>query len=202
MSAPTQFKQGLAAELSAMATAQAPAPAPAPATRAPARRLRLPLAVATVAAAAAAAVVVPALSGSGGSPAYAVTKKDDGSLILHLNRPEGLPGLQQQLKKMGVRAAALEGDENCPTGAPPHAPWATAGYALTFPSDPGKAVIHPDLIPDDTVRSDGRRVAGATLLIVAEFGKDNATKSVSFRLVSKVPECSVPGIGGGPDAHA
>ncbi|MGY0060115.1 hypothetical protein ACWY4P_26820 [Streptomyces sp. LZ34] len=198
MSTPTQFKQRLASELSAMATA----PAPVPATRAPARRLRLPLAIATVATAAAAAVVVPTLSGSGTSPAYAVTKQDDGSLILHLNRPEGLPGLQKQLTKMGVRAAALEGDENCPTGAPPHAPWATAGYAMTFPSAPGKALIHPEMIPDDTVLPDGRRVAGATLLIVAEFGKDNSTKAVSFRLVSKVPKCSVPGIGGGPDAHA
>jgi hypothetical protein len=199
MSTPTQFKQRLGAELSAMATA----PAPAPATRAPARRLRLPLAVATVATAAAAAVVVPTLGGSGGSPAYAVTKKDYGSLILHLNRHEGLPGLQTQLKKMGVRAAVLEGDENCPTGAPPHAPLASAGgYALTFPSDPGKALIHPDRIPDAVVLPNGRRVAGATLLIVAEFGRDNATKAVSFRLVSKVPRCSVPGIGGGPDAHA
>ncbi|MFI0734625.1 hypothetical protein ACH4S9_37405 [Streptomyces sp. NPDC021225] len=200
MNTPTQFKQRLASELSAMATH--PAPAPAPATRAPARRLRLPFAIAAVATAAAAAVVVPTLTGSGSSPAYAVTREDDGSLTLLLNRPEGLPGLQKQLKKMGVRAAVLEGDKNCPTGAPPHAPWATAGYALTFPSDPAKAIVHPDMIPDDTVLSNGRRVAGATLLIVAEFGKDNATKAVSFRLVSKVPKCSVPGIGGGPSAHA
>lgn len=198
MNTPTQFKQRLASELSALAAH----PTPAPATRAPARRLRLPFAVAAVATAAAAAVVVPTLTGSGSSPAYAVTQEDDGSLILHLNRPEGLPGLQKQLQKMGVRAAVLEGDKNCPTGAPPHAPWATGGYALTFPSDPGKAVVHPDLIPDDTVSSNGRRVAGATLLIVAEFGEDNSTKAVSFRLVSKVPKCSVPGIGGGPGAHA
>ncbi|MDP9612721.1 hypothetical protein JOF35_004998 [Streptomyces demainii] len=37
---------------------------------------------------------------------------------------------------------------------------------------------------------------------MAEFGKDHRTKGVSFRLVEKVPKCSVPGIGaGGPDAH-
>ncbi|WP_413807281.1 hypothetical protein [Streptomyces sp. OE57] len=198
MSTPTGFKQRLASELSAMATD----PAPVRATRAPARRLRVRFAVAAVAAAAAAAVVVPTLSGSGASPAYAVTEQDDGSLILHLDRAEGLPGLQKQLKEMGVRAAVLEGDENCPTGAPPHAPWATAGYALTFPSAPGRALIHPDMIPDDTVLPNGKRIKGATLLIVAEFGKDHTTKSVSFRLVRKVPKCSVPGIGGGQDAHA
>ncbi|GAA2317110.1 hypothetical protein [Streptomyces violaceusniger] len=198
MSTPTGFKRRLASELSAMATD----PAPAAATRAPARRFRVRFAVAAVAAAAATAVVVPTLSGSGASPAYAVTKQDDGSLVLRLDRPEGLPGLQKQLKEMGVRAAALEGDENCPTGAPPHAPWATAGYAMTVSSDPWSAVIHPELIPDDTVLPNGKRVKGATLLIVAEFGKDHTTKGVSFRLVEKVPECSVPGIGaGGPNAH-
>ncbi|MDP9613412.1 hypothetical protein [Streptomyces demainii] len=198
MSTPTGFKRRLASELSAMATA----PAPVGATRAPARRLRVRFAIAAVATAAATAVVVPTLSGSGAAPAYAVTKQDDGSLILHLDRPEGLPGLQKQLKEMGVRAAVLEGDKNCPTGAPPEAPWATMDYAMTVSSQPWSAIIRPDMIPDDTVLPDGRRVKGATLLIVAEFGKNHTTKGVSFRLVEEVPKCSVPGIGaGGPDAH-
>lgn len=55
---------------------------------------------------------------SGGSPAYAVTRQDDGSLILHQNRAEGLDGLQMQLTRMGVRAVALEADENCAEGHP------------------------------------------------------------------------------------
>ncbi|CDR06659.1 hypothetical protein [Streptomyces iranensis] len=197
MSTPTGFKQRLESELSAMATD----PAPLRATRAPARRLRVRFAVTAVAAAAATAVVVPTLSGSGASPAYAVTKQGDGSLVLRLDRAEGLPGLQKQLKEMGVRAAVLEGDKKCPTGAPPESPWATEDYAMTFPAQPWKAVIHPDMIPDAAVLPDGRRVGAATLLVVAEFGKDHSTQAVSFRLVEKVPTCSVPGIGGGPDAH-
>src|SRR5207245_1314118 len=105
MSTPTGFKKRLGAELSAMAAD--PVPAPVPATRAPARRrVRLTVAVAT--AAVAAAVAVPVLSGSGSSPAYAVTKQSDGSLMLYLNRHDGLSGLQKQLRRMGVRAAALE----------------------------------------------------------------------------------------------
>ncbi|MGP4010906.1 hypothetical protein [Streptomyces sp. 4N124] len=190
MNTPTGFKQRLASELSAMATA----PAPVPGTRAPARRRRIPFTVAAVATAAvAAAVVVPTLTGSGSSPAYAVTRQDDGSLIVELNRAEGAPGLQKQLNKMGVRAAVLEGDDRCATGAPPEAPGSHERYPMTFSDSeaPWMGHIHPDLIHD-----------GETLLLVAESRDDGTTRAVSSRLVTKVPTCSVPGIGGGPDAHA
>ncbi|WP_128377621.1 hypothetical protein [Streptomyces cavernae] len=187
MNTPTGYKQRLASELSAMATH----PAPVTATRAPARRLRVPFTIAAVATAAvAAAVVVPTLSGSGSSPAYAVTQRSDGSVALDLNRAEGLPGLQQQLKKLGLPAVVLEGDENCATGKPPLAPGAEGRYPMTYTNTkPFKGIIDPDLIRD-----------GETLLIVADFRDDDSVLSVSYRLVSKVPTCSEPWIGGGPDA--
>ncbi len=180
MTTPTGFKKQLAAELSARATA----PSPGPAASAPARRRRAPFALAAVAAATA-AIVVPTVSGSGSTPAFAVTKQADGSLILDLNRAEGLPGLQEQLKKLGVPAVALKADKNC-TEAPPAEYWATKFHALT--SEPGKARIRTDMIPKK-----------ATLLIVAEFKKDDSVKAVSYRLVkkNKVPTCAVPGIGEG-----
>ncbi|MDJ1135716.1 hypothetical protein [Streptomyces iconiensis] len=180
MTTPTGFKKQLAAELSAMATTLSPAPA-APV---PARRRRTPFALAAVAAAAA-AVVVPAMSGSGGSPAYAVDKQDDGSLILDLNRAEGLPGLQEQLKKLGVPAVALKADKGC-TEVSPAEYWATKFESLS--SDPGKARIRTDMIPDN-----------ATLLVVAEFKDDDSVKAMSYRLVKKdkAPTCAVPGIGKG-----
>ena len=179
MSTPTGFKQRLSSELSAMATHSAPAPA----TLAQSRRLRVPFtAAAVVAASVAAAVIVPTLSGSGGSPAYAVSQQDDGSLILHLNRAEGLDGLQKQLTSMGVRAVALEGDENCAEGHPGVGTWATKDPVLTFPSDPGKVQIHPEIFPKD-----------ATLLLVAEFKGDGSVHAMTDWLVPKVPTCSLPG---------
>ncbi|MEW2399220.1 hypothetical protein [Streptomyces sp. NPDC046862] len=188
MSMPTGFKQRLASELTAMATE----PAPVPATRAPARGLRTRIALgAVVTAAAAAAVVVPTVSGTGGSPAYAVTRQDDGSLVLELNRAEGAPGLQKRLNSMGVRAAVLEGDDNCFTGEPPLAPGAQGRYPMSFdPEISYKASVHPALIHD-----------GETLLVVAESRQDGTIRAISSRLVTKVPRCSVSGIGGGPAAH-
>ncbi|GLY97203.1 hypothetical protein [Actinoplanes sp. NBRC 103695] len=183
MNTPTGFKQRLASELSAMATH----PAPAQAARNPARRLRLPFMIATVAAAAVAvAVVVPALSGAGDSPAYAVTQENDGSLVMDLKRGDGMPGLEKQLKKMGVRAAILKGDEDCATGIPPMVPGSSQREPVTyFDDDPGKARINPDRIRD-----------GETLLIVAEFRNGEDTPfAVSDRLVLNVPACSVGGIG-------
>ncbi|BCL28966.1 hypothetical protein ACFFS2_05960 [Streptomyces aurantiacus] len=183
MSTPTGFKRRLAAELSAMATH----PAPAQATRAPARRLRVPLTIAAVATAAVAtAVVVPSLSGAGSSPAYAVAQESDGSLVMDLKHGDGMPGLEKQLRKMGVRAAILKGDKDCSTGKPPMVPGSSQREPVTyFDNDPGKARINPDRIRD-----------GETLLIVAEFRKgDDAPFAVSDRLVPEVPTCSVGGIG-------
>jgi hypothetical protein len=183
MNTPTGFKQRLASELSAMATH----PAPAQVARTPARRLRVPFTIAVATAAAvAAAVIVPALSGPGGSPAYAVTRQNDGSLVMDLKHGDGMPGLEKQLKKMGVPAAILEGDEDCSTGMPPMVPGSAQREPVTyFDNDPGKARINPDRIRD-----------GETLLIVAEFRKGEETPfAVSDRLVLKVPACSVGGIG-------
>ncbi|MGW0822463.1 hypothetical protein [Streptomyces sp. NPDC002845] len=184
MSTPTGFKRRLASELSAMATH----PAPAPATRAPARRLRVPLTIAAVATAAVAtAVVVPTLTGSGGSPAYAVTQQGDGSLVLDLKRAEGMPGLEKQLKKMGVRAVIMKADEDCSTGKPPMVPGSSQRQPVTYelPGAPGKARINPERIRN-----------GETLLLAVEFRDGEDTPfAISDRLVQKVPTCTVGGIG-------
>ncbi|MDI6520359.1 hypothetical protein QMA61_29720 [Streptomyces coelicoflavus] len=193
MNTPTGFKDRLANELSAMAHAS---PA-APATPTLGRRRRAPLMAAGVAAAAA-AVILPSVSGSGATPAYAVSEENDGSVLVHLNRPEGLPGLQKQLKALGIRAVALKADDNCPTKYP-FAAYATAKPTLTYPSDPGKVRIYPNRIPDGTgdifeslPTSESRP---ATLLLVAEFRKDGTVRTMTPWLVKDVPSCSLPGTG-------
>ncbi|MBQ0951207.1 hypothetical protein [Streptomyces sp. RK76] len=205
MNTPTAFKDRLASELSAMATTTAPAPVAA----APVRRLRVPLMAAGVAtAAAAAAVILPSVSGSGASPAYAVTEEDDGSVIVDLNRPEGLPGLQKQLKELGIRAVAQQGDKDCAAGYP--GGWALAEAVLTYPSDPGKVRIYPDRLPsriaqgsrptDHVATADGNKKRiddvqrpAPTLLLVADFEKNGTVRTLTDWVVSEVPSCSLPG---------
>ncbi|MGW2133711.1 hypothetical protein [Streptomyces coelicoflavus] len=193
MNIPTGFKDRLANELSAVAHAT---PA-APATPTLGRCRRAPLMAAGVAAAAA-AVILPSVSGSGATPAHAVSEENDGSVLVHLNRPEGLPGLQKQLKALGIRAVALKADDNCPTKYP-FAAYATAKPTLTYPSDPGKVRIYPNRIPDGTgdileslPTSESRP---ATLLLVAEFRKDGTVRTMTPWLVKDVPSCSLPGTG-------
>ncbi|NHI12022.1 hypothetical protein STPH2_7392 [Streptomyces sp. KO7888] len=195
MNTPTAFKDRLASELSAMATATAPASVAA----APVRRLRVPLMAAGVAtAAAAAAVILPSVSGSGASPAYAVTEEDDGSVIVDLNRPEGLPGLQKQLKELGIRAVAQQGDKDCAAGYP--GGWALAKAVLTYPSDPGKVRIYPDRLPVHDAAADGNKKRiddvqrpDPTLLLVADFEKDGTVRTLTDWVVNEVPSCSLPG---------
>ncbi|GGL86053.1 hypothetical protein GCM10010095_83530 [Streptomyces anthocyanicus] len=190
MSTPTHFKQRLASELASIATEHGPTPA----THAPAHRPHARFTVvAVMAAAAVAAVVVPTVSGSGSSPAYAVTQQDDGSLILVIRDTDAMSDLQDKLGELGVRARVLEGDDRCATGAPPEAPGAHFRYPVTFPDaeSPGTVHFDPDLIHEDE-----------TLLIVVGTREDDTIRSVSSRLVTKVPECSVPSTGGGPAAHA
>ncbi|MBB5936476.1 hypothetical protein [Streptomyces zagrosensis] len=188
MNTPTEFKQLLASELSVMAAEAAPDQAPS----APTRRRRAPLAIAAVATAAAAAVIVPTVSGSGSTPAYAVTEQDDGSVILDLRRAEGLPGLQRELKKLHLPAVALEGDENCSKGHPGIGTYATAFAVMKYPSAPGKARIYPDVIPKGTWVG-GKYYPPATLLLVAEFKDNGKVKGLSDWLVTDVPSCSKPG---------
>ncbi|MDX3321204.1 hypothetical protein PV415_30315 [Streptomyces sp. ME03-5684b] len=190
MSTPTHFKRRLASELASMAAEYGPAPV----TRTPARRLHVRFTVAAVtAAAAAAAVVIPTVSGSGSAPAYAVTQQDDGSLTLEIRDTDGMSDLQDKLDELGVRAKVLEGDDRCATGAPPEAPGAHLRYPMTFSDADGPGSVHfdPDLIHENE-----------TLLIVVGTREDTTIRSLSSRLVTQVPACSVPNIGGGPPAHA
>ncbi|OWA01465.1 hypothetical protein B9W64_36320 [Streptomyces sp. CS159] len=80
---------------------------------------------AVTAAAAAAGVVVPAASGSGSSPAHAVTEQDDGSLILELRDTDGMSDLQDKLDELGVRARVLEGTTAAPRALRPRLPGPT-----------------------------------------------------------------------------
>lgn len=170
---------------------------PAPATRTPARRSRVRFTVmgvvAVTAVAAAAGVVIPTVSGSGSAPAYAVIQQDDGSLTLELRDTDGMSDLQDKLDELGVRARVLEGDDRCATGAPPEAPGAHLRYPMTFSDREGLGTVHfdPALFHEDE-----------TLLIVVGTREGTTIRSVSSRLVTQVPACSVPNIGGGPPAHA
>jgi hypothetical protein len=72
------------------------------------RRSRL-LGGGTLGLAGAAAVVVLATSGSTAPPAFAVTKQDNGSVLVHLNYKtnQNLPQLEQALAKMGTHERVL-----------------------------------------------------------------------------------------------
>ncbi|OWA01466.1 hypothetical protein B9W64_36325 [Streptomyces sp. CS159] len=64
---------------------------------------------------------------------------------------------------------------------------------MTFSDAEGLGTVHfdPALSHEDE-----------TLLIVVGTREDTAIRSVSSRLVTQVPACSVPNVGGGPPAHA
>ncbi|MFD8427076.1 hypothetical protein ACFV1R_05655 [Streptomyces coelicoflavus] len=64
---------------------------------------------------------------------------------------------------------------------------------MTFSDGEGLGIVHfdPARIHEDE-----------TLPIVVGTQEDTTIRSVSSRLVTQVPACSVPNIGGGPPAHA
>ncbi|MFE9636816.1 hypothetical protein [Streptomyces sp. NPDC006463] len=118
-SRPSAFEQRLKAELLVRMTDQ-PAPVPAPYRRSAARRYRIPLALGAVAAAAAGLIALPVLGDSGGSSpahAYTLTRADDGSILVELFQPDGLPGLEAELRGLGVSVAMVYGKpkSECPT---------------------------------------------------------------------------------------
>jgi hypothetical protein len=106
----THFQQSLDAELRERAEAL---PAAAP----PARRARPPrrllLAAGTAAAAVAVAVAVPLSTGGGADPAYAVIQRTDGTVAIRLFSPSGSSGLQAELRRLHIRAVALEATAGC-----------------------------------------------------------------------------------------
>jgi hypothetical protein len=85
------------------------------------------LAGGTLALAGAAAALVVALSGSTAAPAFAITRDDDGSVLVNINRLESMPAANRKLAAMGIHeyvsiymasgAAAVSGAVAC-TPAP------------------------------------------------------------------------------------
>ncbi|MER5872314.1 hypothetical protein [Streptomyces sp. NPDC002044] len=111
-SKPRAFEERLKAELLAIAADRYPAPAPA---RSRASRLRVPLALGAVAATVAGLVALPVLGERGGSsPAYAVTKDDDGTIWIRVDqRKEALPGLERAIRAMGFGVATVVSKPEC-----------------------------------------------------------------------------------------
>lgn len=192
---PTAFKQRLREELAALEASLnlAPTTSPTPARTRPApplrRRLRLLLAVGAVAAGAAGAVALPAtVSGEhGGSAAYAVDPQHDGTVLVQLFRPDGLPGLIKDLRAIGVNARGFRGSPRgrCTEPQPENLDSAILGRVLPYRLGDGKRMrIDPHAMPE-----------GATLLIVTE-SKPLAVVSVS--LVNRVPHCVPTSISDAP----
>ncbi|MFF1342501.1 hypothetical protein ACFVYT_32265 [Streptomyces sp. NPDC058290] len=104
-SRPTRFEERLKEELLAIAADRSRIEEQVDfAVRSPARRFRMPLALGVAAAAAAGLLVaLPVVGDDGGSaPAYALTKSSDGTITVKLFNPEGLPGLERELRALGV----------------------------------------------------------------------------------------------------
>ncbi|MFE6845999.1 hypothetical protein [Streptomyces sp. NPDC057686] len=110
-SRPTRFEERLKQELLAIAADRSRIEEQVDfSVRSPARRFRMPLAVGVTAAAAAAGLLValPVLGDDGGpSAAYAVSKGNDGTITVRLFHPEGMPGLERELRALGVSVALV-----------------------------------------------------------------------------------------------
>ncbi|TDU75653.1 hypothetical protein [Streptomyces sp. KS 21] len=104
-SRPTRFEERLKEELLAIAADRSRIEEQTDFTvRSPARRFRMPLALGVAAAAAAGLLVALPVVGDdgGGAPAYALTKSSDGTITVKLFNPGGLPGLERELRTLGV----------------------------------------------------------------------------------------------------
>lgn len=112
---PTAFEERLKAELVAIAADRAQAGAGAEAdgradfaARFPARRLRIPLAVGLAATVAGALIALPVMGEEGGtSAAYALSKSDDGTIVVNLFNPDGISGVERELRELGVTVAVV-----------------------------------------------------------------------------------------------
>ncbi|MDD9378863.1 hypothetical protein M8Z33_19800 [Streptomyces sp. ZAF1911] len=106
---PTAFEARLKAELVAIAADRAELDGRADfAVRSSARRFRIPLAVG-LAAAAVGLLALPVMGDQGGgSAAYALTKGEDGTITVKLFNAEGVPGLERELRGLGVPVAVIQ----------------------------------------------------------------------------------------------
>ncbi|MFC9298835.1 hypothetical protein ACFTWH_30925 [Streptomyces sp. NPDC057011] len=114
-SRPRAFEERLKAELMAIAADRPAAVAP---VRSPARRYRIPLALGAVAAAVSGLVALPVLGdGGGSSPAYAVSRDDDGTIRVHIYHPDGVDGTVRELRELGITVAVVprKPSEQCPS---------------------------------------------------------------------------------------
>ncbi|MEV1077945.1 hypothetical protein AB0I98_06765 [Streptomyces sp. NPDC050211] len=190
---PTGFQQRLGDELESLAGLTSVAPE-AEARPVPRRtrtvRLRLPLAVAGVAAGVTAAVALPVLSLPGqeartiGSSAYAVTEERDGTLLLRLDRRDGLAGFQKALDELGVPATALEPSAACTEPWPERIPGASTGLLGPEKGDPPNSIrVDPDDLPDN-----------GHLLLTTGFTSDGRLAVLAPWVVKDIPSC-LPGSG-------
>jgi hypothetical protein len=83
-------------------------------------RLRVPMIAGTslgLVGASAAAVIV--LTAANSSPAFAVTRNPDGTVSVVIRRIEGIPGANQRLAQLGIRARAVRVAGACQVATPP-----------------------------------------------------------------------------------
>ncbi|UUU43066.1 hypothetical protein [Streptomyces sp. NBC_00162] len=182
---PIAFEQRLKAEL-LVRMPDRPAPGPAPVRRSPARRYRLSLALGAVAATAAGLIALPVLGDSGGaSPAhaYTLTRADDGSILVELFHPDGLPGLERELRGLGFSVAMVYGKpkSECPT---------YAGAAIDVPGEPLTSANENGIV----LRINAKTLpAGHTLILEmpSETRLARHPGAMGFGVVeaSKVPPC-------------
>lgn len=141
----THFQQSLDTELRERAALPPSEPALSRAQRArPTRRMLL--AAGTAAAAVAVALAVPLSTGGGADPAYAVTQRADGTVAIRLFTPSGISGLQAELRRLHVRAVALEATTGCKVKDAGSTP-ALESVIVHDRNAGGFTVIRPSAIP-------------------------------------------------------
>lgn len=173
---PTGFRQRLREELE-IAAAHRPDLADFPPS-APQRRSRVPVAVGAAALALGGAVVLP-IAYSGSAPAaYAVTADDDGSVLIELNKPSGLPGLQDALRKAGVNAVVMQASSvgQCTDPQPAGLPAGESVRVHRWDDPLDSLRINPAAMPTD-----------ATFLLVADTIGEQIVLSSS--VTNSVPAC-------------
>ena len=161
----SSFENRLLLELRALV---AEAPVGTPVTSPSSRRLRPRLAVlagAVAVVAVSAAAGIPLLSG-GTTPAYAVSRNQDGSVTVEVGSLQDAAGLEQKLREVGVPAVV----QYLPPGKACEQPW--PGTAAPPPDgEHGLQMMGVDSSNGRTTFTiDGQIPAGATLVIATQVG--------------------------------
>jgi hypothetical protein len=155
-------------------------------------RLRTPVIAGTslgVVSAGAAAVIV--LTAGSAAPAFAVTSHRDGTVSVVIRRVEGIPGANQRLAQLGIRARAVQVAFGCqarvgrPVAGVPVMTLATGRHESRVTATPGAihAQIRPAKIP-----------SGRTLVIPAVHA-GAVVRLVHPRIVNgAIPKCLLPAV--------